>query len=263
MKAAVIIVCCFAATLGSMVGGKKPLTPEDVKSAEFRGALDMATLEMNRVSNHPRFHAVHTFVQGTQQLVAGVLYEFSIVLKATTCENDETQNLENLAKCAPTHLLGASEFHCTFKVLHQVWNTGAEYRMVSEPSCISPRESPLPVAGQKVPLTPEEISSPMFQGAMTTTAVHFNQNSGLAKLHSMVRYDQATKQVVAGILFEFEALFAETACENRPENHGKGIEECALGNSARTFACHYKVLFKAWASPKYTVLDEISCKPRV
>ncbi|PAA60021.1 hypothetical protein BOX15_Mlig008994g1 [Macrostomum lignano] len=138
----VVAFCLAGVAIGSLIGGKRPLTQEDVKSPEFRGALDMATLEMNRLSSHPRFHAVLNFVRGTKQVVAGVLYEFSIVLRATECENHEAQNLENLAKCAPVNLLGASEFHCDFKVLYQPWSGNSEYRVMSEPSCVSPREVP-------------------------------------------------------------------------------------------------------------------------
>lgn len=256
------IACCLVGVaLGSMVGGKRPLTDDDVRSSEFRGALDMSTLEMNRLSNHPRFHTVFNFIQGTQQLVAGVLYEFSVIFRATSCENHEAQNLENLAKCTPVNLLGASEFHCSFKVLYQPWAVNAEYRMVSEPSCMSPRE--MPFAGQKVPLTPEESSSPMFQGAMTIAAVEFNRQSQLSRLHSLVRYDHATKQVVAGMLFEFYGLFIETVCANVPENHGKGIEECSASNSAKTYSCRFEVLFKAWTTPQYTIINERECTERI
>lgn len=263
MKVAIVIVCCFAAAFGALPGGKSPLTPEDVKSTEFRGALNMATLEMNRVSNHPRFHGVFNFIEGTKQVVAGILYEFGVVLRATQCENIEANNLENLEKCTPVHLLGASEFHCTFRVLYQAWIPEAKYRVVSPPRCIQPRPAPAAFAGQKTPLTPEEAKSPIFKEAIATTNVHFNQNSQLSNLHSLVRFDRATKQVVAGILYEFEGLFAETVCENTPENHRKSIDQCALGNSARTFVCQYKVLFQAWAATKYTVVDKPACKVRM
>ncbi|PAA62075.1 hypothetical protein BOX15_Mlig013435g1 [Macrostomum lignano] len=124
--------------IGSLIGGKSPLTEADVKSPEFRGALDMATLEMNRLSSHSRFYAVLNFMSGTKQVVAGVFYEFSVVLRATECDNHKEQNLENLAKCSPVNLPGASEFRCNFKVLYQPWSSNSAYRVMSEPSCVSP-----------------------------------------------------------------------------------------------------------------------------
>ncbi|VDM04748.1 unnamed protein product [Schistocephalus solidus] len=66
-----------------MVGGKSPLTQQDLKSEPFKEALAASLKALGDESGGCVSYALEKVLNGTKQVVAGILYEWSMTVKQT------------------------------------------------------------------------------------------------------------------------------------------------------------------------------------
>ncbi|KAL7057066.1 hypothetical protein AAHC03_019254 [Spirometra sp. Aus1] len=71
-----------------MMGGKSPLTPEDLKDALFQEALAAALKELGDKSGGCASYSMEEFLSGTKQVVAGAFYEWTMRVKQTPLANN-------------------------------------------------------------------------------------------------------------------------------------------------------------------------------
>merc|ERR1712076_359350 len=74
--------------------------------------------------------------------------------------------------------------------------------------------------------------------------------------HSIV---SATKQVVAGMMYQVKVKTVESECKNVKENDGKTIEECPGKAGKQTLVCLVSVWSRSWESPEKKLVTRMRC----
>merc|ERR1712013_743084 len=74
--------------------------------------------------------------------------------------------------------------------------------------------------------------------------------------HSIV---SATKQVVAGMMYQVKVKTVESECKNVKENDGKTIEECPAKAGKQTLVCLVSVWSRSWESPEKKLVTRMRC----
>lgn len=106
------------------------------------------------------------------------------------------------------------------------------------------------VTGGKSPITPQDAHGGVFQHAVSEVTREYNTYSNSMFHHAMLRYENATKQVVAGIRYSFLAVFVETACRKTIRHYGSPLSWCKakLQPDAKVYRCRVSVLYQPWIS---------------
>ena len=115
-----------AAAAGTpVVGGKKYLPPEDLRSPEVLAAAEAVMLEVERSSSRkqqPALLAVTSVLSASKQVVSGVLYELEVELSPTVCPRNKDPRVDPAAelreRCKQNEQFGRV-FEAT--ALHRAW----------------------------------------------------------------------------------------------------------------------------------------------
>lgn len=114
-----------------------------------------------------------------------------------------------------------------------------------------------PFVGIKSPLTSQDAAGQVFKDAVTETTRQYNAYSNSMQHHAMLRYEEATRQVVSGVRFEFVAVFVETPCRKAIRHYGSPLSWCQqkLGPDAKVHRCRVSVLYQPWNSVRPYLID--------
>ncbi|TGZ74084.1 hypothetical protein CRM22_001137 [Opisthorchis felineus] len=96
----VVFALYLGARVGSMIlGGKQPLTEDDLKSKLFQGFVRDAEIECNKVVNSESWFVLEGPVNGTKQVVSGIKYEFSFFQGESDCKKEAMLAEGNKTSC--------------------------------------------------------------------------------------------------------------------------------------------------------------------
>ncbi|PAA76197.1 hypothetical protein BOX15_Mlig021148g1 [Macrostomum lignano] len=113
------------------------------------------------------------------------------------------------------------------------------------------------VTGGKSPITAQDAEGGSFQNAITEVTRAYNTYSNSMFHHAMLRYEDAKKQVVAGIRYTFVAVFVETPCRKAVRHYGSPLRWCKekLSPDAKVYRCPVSVVYRPWSSPRQYEVD--------
>ncbi|KAL5008093.1 hypothetical protein ScPMuIL_013674 [Solemya velum] len=83
-----------------------------------------------------------------------------------------------------------------------------------------------------------------------------NKASNSMFLLQRMSIQNATKQVVEGMLYKMDIKMGYGTCRNNQDNYGATDAECPLQSNPRPRVCHVEIVERVWMTPAYTIKNE-------
>ncbi|TGZ75906.1 hypothetical protein CRM22_000141 [Opisthorchis felineus] len=109
------------------------------------------------------------------------------------------------------------------------------------------------LVGSKVPLTPEDIKADEFQDIILRSEIECNLGLSSANWYELNGQITGTKQVIAGLKYEFRLPLQETDCNKQTVLENAEQNGCSYKESGTTVNCY--VVFVQEADTGETTID--------
>jgi len=208
-------------------GGDFPIpgAPESIEDLndEQQEIVDFAFSSLTSGDSFDCSRSILEVTDFTQQVVAGILYSFTL-------------NLQTSGNC-PVELSGGS---CTMKVIDVPWEGGKEV-LWDETSC-SHNNDNRAISVPGAPVLVEELNDQQ-QGIVDFAFSSLTAGDSNSCSRQIVQVQDFTEQVVAGTLYTFNLVLSNTG--NCPGEEEK--------------SCYMEVLDVPWAGGKQVQWDSVTC----
>ncbi|CAH8868253.1 unnamed protein product [Trichobilharzia szidati] len=127
-----VFVLCVSISYAILTGVPMKMTADQLTDDKFKPALQTAQQLFNEMSNYTDYYVISQIVNGTSQVVQGVLYRFTVVFIPTNCSKIEVVMPELSPYC---ELRLDEEEICLVKVWSRVWLEGENKTITTLGNC--------------------------------------------------------------------------------------------------------------------------------
>ncbi|RXG61538.1 Multicystatin [Armadillidium vulgare] len=231
----------------------------DVNDSKVQELSSYALAHMDSLSDDQHLRRVEQVLEAHRKVVAGLLWVIKSKVVYTNCPK-ETQNSTDLTNCEtdtskPTYI-------CHLEIYERPWEkfrTVQESRCESETSTTRQRRSS--DAQTKHTLgSPNavDIKDPKIQELSTFALNHLDQVSEDSNLRKVDEILEASKQIVAGVLWSLKIRVVSTVC-TKDSASSADVTACEVDTSKPSSICVVKIWEKVWENS--TTVTEAHCEP--